>query len=143
MALVRRLRKDRPLRSRATLAAVFRLRSTNSRGVIAIDLMQRPSTCSGANIAVQDSKRSDGPVIKYSLTAWRFSLGSTKMGPKGVRTAIVVIAILTGIIVALVAGILVRSGGGSVTSAALSGGGSFGATVVLVLTIAKFLDLVP
>ena len=65
------------------------------------------------------------------------------MGPKGVRTAIVVIAILTGIIVALVAGILVRSGGGSVTSAALSGGGSFGATVVLVLTIAKFLDLVP
>ena len=54
-----------------------------------------------------------------------------------------VIAILTGIIVALVTGILVRSGGGSVTSAALSGGGSFGATVVLVLTIAKFLDLVP
>jgi Zn-dependent protease len=65
------------------------------------------------------------------------------MSSKGIRTALAVIAILTGIIVALVTGILVRSGGGSVTSAGLSGGGAFGATVVLVLTITKFLDLVP
>lgn len=65
------------------------------------------------------------------------------MGPKGIRTALAVIAILAGIIVALVTGILVRSGGGSVTSAALSGGGAFAATVALVLTITKFLDLVP
>jgi hypothetical protein len=65
------------------------------------------------------------------------------MGPKGVRTALAVIAILTGVVVTLVTGILVRSGGGSVSSAALSGGGAFAATVALVLTIAKFLDLVP
>jgi hypothetical protein len=65
------------------------------------------------------------------------------MGPKGIRAALVVIAILTGIIVALVTGILVRSGGGSVTSAALSGGGAFAATVALVPTITRFLDLVP
>jgi preprotein translocase subunit SecG len=65
------------------------------------------------------------------------------MGPKDIRTALAVIAILAGIIVALVTGILVRSGGGNVTSAALSGGGTFAATVALVLTITKFLDLVP
>ena len=65
------------------------------------------------------------------------------MGPKGIRTALAIIAVLTGIIVALITGILVRSGGGGVTSATLSGGGAFGATVVLVLTITKFLDLVP
>jgi hypothetical protein len=65
------------------------------------------------------------------------------MGPKGIRTALALIAILTGVIVALITGILVRSGGGSVTSAALSGGGAFAATVALVLTITKFLDLVP
>lgn len=65
------------------------------------------------------------------------------MGPKGIRIALAVIAILTGIIVALVTGILVRSGGGNVASVALSGGGAFAATVALVLTITKFLDLVP
>jgi hypothetical protein len=63
------------------------------------------------------------------------------MGPKGVKIALVVIAILAGMVAALATGILVRSGGGSATSAALSGGGAFTATVALVLTIVKFLEL--
>jgi Zn-dependent protease len=63
------------------------------------------------------------------------------MDPKGFKAALVAIAILTGIIVALVTGILVRAGGGSVPSATLSGGGAFAATVALVLTIANFLNL--
>lgn len=54
------------------------------------------------------------------------------MGPKGAKTALVVIAILIGIIVALVTGILIRSGGGNVSSATLSGGGAFAAAVALV-----------
>jgi hypothetical protein len=63
------------------------------------------------------------------------------MSPKGVKTALVVISILSGMIVALVTGILVRSGGGNLPSAILSGGGAFAATVALVLTIVKFLEL--
>ncbi len=63
------------------------------------------------------------------------------MGPKGVKAALVVIAILAGMVAALVTGILVRSGGGSATSAALSGGGAFTAADALVLTIVKFLEL--
>jgi hypothetical protein len=65
------------------------------------------------------------------------------MGPKGCKAALVIIAILIGTIVAIVTGILVRSGGGTITSTALSGGGAFTATVALALTIIKFLNLVP
>lgn len=63
------------------------------------------------------------------------------MSPKSVKVILVIISVLSGVIATLVTGILVRSGGGSIPSAVLSGGGAFAATVALVITVVKFLEL--
>ena len=57
------------------------------------------------------------------------------------RMLLVLVAILIGIIVALVAGILVMTSGGGFTAAATSAGLAFGGTVPLVLLVEKSLNL--
>jgi hypothetical protein len=58
-----------------------------------------------------------------------------------VKTLLVVVAVLFGIIVALIAGILASAGGAGLSSAVASGGVGFGGSVSLALFIEKALDL--
>jgi len=62
--------------------------------------------------------------------------------PSGlVKPLLVLVAVLSGIIVALVAGILASAGGEELSSAIVSGGVGFAGSVSLVLLIEKALDM--
>lgn len=57
------------------------------------------------------------------------------------RTLLVVIALLLGVVAALLTGILTTCGGAPLTTAVLSGGGAFAAMVPLALLIERELGL--
>ncbi len=62
--------------------------------------------------------------------------------PSGlVKALLVLVAVLSGIIVALIAGILVSTGGEELSSAIVSGGVGFAGSVSLVLLIEKSLGV--
>jgi hypothetical protein len=58
------------------------------------------------------------------------------------KALLVVVAVLFGIIVALIAGILASVGGAGISSAIASGGVGFGGSVSLALLVEKALDLI-
>jgi ABC-type dipeptide/oligopeptide/nickel transport system permease component len=64
------------------------------------------------------------------------------MGPRSThRTLLVLVAVLLGVIAALVVGILTAVGGAHVTASVLSGGAAFVAVVPLALLVQKELGL--
>lgn len=67
-------------------------------------------------------------------------MASPTPSPTANRLLLVVIAILLGIIVALLAGILTVAGGSHLPAAIVSGAVAFGGTVSLVLLILKSLE---
>ena len=58
-----------------------------------------------------------------------------------VKTLLVLVALLLGVVVGLVAGILITASGGALAVTVAAGGAGFGATVPLVLTIERALGL--
>lgn len=69
-------------------------------------------------------------------------MSSPSPSPSGlVKTLLVLVAVLSGIIVALIAGILTSTGGEELSSAIVSGGVGFAGSVSLVLLIEKSLGV--